>query len=87
MRNKKRPVSPLRENRAVYKVNKDTITIPVIEKIVERVVDQKLQRLLNDHDYGLELRTEFKQKLNSILQQKRKIIPEEKIAEKYGVKF
>ena len=81
MRNK------LGENRVIYKASENAISLPVIEKIVERVVNRKLQQLLRDPDYGLELRTEFKQKLNSILKQERKTIPETEVIKKYGVKL
>lgn len=79
----------IRENRVIYKASENTITLPVIEKVVERIVNKKLQKLLNDPDYGMELRSEFKQKLNSILKQKRIRLwrTEEEIAKKYGVKF
>ena len=81
MRNK------LGENRVIYKASENSISLPVIEKIVEIVVNRKLQQLLRDPDYGLELRTEFKQKLNSILKQERKTIPETEVIKKYGVKL
>ena len=77
----------LREKESVYKIDRSTITIPVIEKIVEKAVNRKLQELLKDPDYGLELRKDFKQKLNVILRRKQKTIPEAKIAEKYGVRL
>ncbi len=77
----------LREKGSVYKINRNTITIPVIEKIVEKVVNKKLQELLKDPDYGLKLRKKFKDKLNAIMKQKKKIIPEEKILKKYRVEL
>ncbi|MBA7605100.1 hypothetical protein ES703_12229 [subsurface metagenome] len=77
----------LREKGSVYKINRNTITIPVIEKIVEKVVNRKLQELLKDPDYGLELQKNFKQKLNLILRKRKKTIPEAKIAKKYGVRL
>lgn len=77
----------LREKESVYKIDRNSITIPVIEKIVEKVVDRKLQELLKDPDYGLELQKNFKQKLNIILRKRRKTISEAKIAEKYDVRL
>jgi len=77
----------LKEKQTIYKVDREIITIPIIEGIVEKVVNKKLQKLLSDPDYGLELREEIKQKLDSILERKGRTISEEKIAEKYGVKF
>lgn len=84
---KKNKVMLLRERESVYRIDRNTITIPVIEKIVEKAVNRKLQELLKDPDYGLELRKDFKQKLNFILRKRRKTIPEAKIAEKYGVRL
>ena len=60
---------------------------PVVEKIVENVVNRKLQQLLQDPDYGLELRETFKKKLHSVLKNKRKTISGEEVAKKYGVKL
>ncbi len=77
----------LKEKQSIYKTNKNAVTIPVIEKIVEKVVNKKLQKLLSDPDYGLEMREEFKRKLNSILKRKRSTISESKIAKKYRVKL
>ncbi len=74
----------LKEQRVEYNSN---ITIPALEKIIERIVDRKLKQLLNDPDYGLELRDEFKQKLNKIIKRNSKPITEQKIANKYGVRF
>ena len=77
----------VKENRVTYKASENIVTLPLIEKVVERIVNKKLQTLLRDPDYGVELRAEFKQKLNSVLKHKKKTIPEEEIAKKYGVKF
>ncbi|MFH1958450.1 MAG: hypothetical protein ABIJ15_08260 [bacterium] len=77
----------LKEKQAIYGVDREMITIPIIEGIVEKVVNKKLQKLLSDPDYGLELRDEIKRKLDSILKRKGRTISEEKIAEKYGVKL
>ncbi|MFH1353432.1 MAG: hypothetical protein ABIH68_07665 [bacterium] len=77
----------LKEKQAIYGMDREMITIPIIEGIVEKVVNKKLQKLLSDPDYGLELRDEIKQKLDSILKRKERTISEEKIAEKYGVKL
>ena len=58
---------------------------PVVERIVETVVNRKLQQLLQDPDYGMELREGFKKKLHSILKNKQKTISGEAVAKKYGV--
>ncbi|MEW6686396.1 MAG: hypothetical protein AB1393_09375 [Candidatus Edwardsbacteria bacterium] len=84
---KNKSMTLLKEKQEVYEINKKVISLSVIEEIVEEVVNKKLRELLSDPDYGLELREEFKNKLDSILRQKKKIIPEEEIAEKYGVKL
>jgi len=75
----------VREKQADYRTGENTITISEIEKLVEKVVNRKLQELLGDPDYGLKLREEFQEKLDLILKKERKTIPEKEIARKYGV--
>lgn len=77
----------VKENQVTYKASETIVSLPLIEKVVERIVNKKLQTLLGDPDYGVELRVEFKQKLNSVLKHKKKSITEAEIAKKYGVKF
>ena len=58
-----------------------------LEKIVERVVNRKLLKLLSDPDYGLTLKESFIAKLTSVLKNGGEHIDENKIAEKYNVRL
>jgi len=58
-----------------------------LEKIVERVVNRKLLKLLSDPDYGLTLKESFIAKLTSVLKNGGERIDEDKIAGKYNVRL
>ena len=58
-----------------------------LEKIVERVVNRKLLKLLSDPDYGLTLKESFIAKLTSVRKNGGEHIDEDKIAEKYNVRL
>ncbi len=77
----------VREKQADYKTEGNTMTISEVERVVEEVVNRKLQELLGDPDYGLKLREEFQEKLDLILKKERKTIPEKEVARKYGLKL
>ena len=75
------------EKQAFYRVNSGVVPISKIEKIVEQIVDRKLQELLSDPDYGFKLRAEFQQKLDATLKKRGKTIPANEVAQKYGVRL
>ncbi len=58
-----------------------------LEKIVEKVVNRKLLKLLSDPDYGLKLKESFITKLTSILKNGKECIDENEIAGKYNVRL
>lgn len=87
MGKKNKPHFLVREKQLGYKTGGNTITISKIEKVVEKVVNRKLQELLGDPDYGLKLREEFQEKLDLVLKKEKETIPEKEIARKYGVEL
>ena len=61
--------------------------IDEFKALIQEAVEEKLEEMLGDPDYGLELKPDIKQQLERSLAAKAKSIPVEKVARDLGLEW